>query len=97
MEQQKMSDALSHKQRVIEQQGHQIAELDRANARLRALLASLRDKCNPAVTAIGALPTNDSSVLPTSATSATSNATSNGAEGPQRLLQELSELKSSSC
>lgn len=42
-EQQKMSDTLTHKQRVIEAQEHKIAALDAANSRLLAALASLKD------------------------------------------------------
>ncbi|XP_066993594.2 ras GTPase-activating protein raskol [Anabrus simplex] len=43
-EQQKMSDALSHKQRVIEAQEHQIAALDAANNRLLSALTTLKDR-----------------------------------------------------
>ncbi|KAK7789430.1 hypothetical protein R5R35_004961 [Gryllus longicercus] len=43
-EQQKMSDALSHKQRVIEAQEHQIAALDAANGRLLAALTALKER-----------------------------------------------------
>jgi len=42
-EQQKMTDTLSHKQRVIEAQEQKIAALDAANNRLLAALASLQD------------------------------------------------------
>ncbi|KAJ9574048.1 hypothetical protein L9F63_008574, partial [Diploptera punctata] len=69
-EQQKMSDALSHKQRVIEAQEHQIAALDAANNRLLTALTTLKDRY--------ALQQQ-------------------GKNGAQRLLAELSELKSSSC
>ncbi|XP_069690050.1 ras GTPase-activating protein raskol isoform X5 [Periplaneta americana] len=69
-EQQKMSDALSHKQRVIEAQEHQIAALDAANNRLLSALTTLKDRY--------ALQQQ-------------------GKNGAQRLLAELSELKSSSC
>lgn len=43
-EQRKMSDTLSHKQRVIEAQEHQIAALDAANNRLLAALSQLKDR-----------------------------------------------------
>ncbi|XP_075227066.1 ras GTPase-activating protein raskol isoform X3 [Lycorma delicatula] len=43
-EQKKMSDTLSHKQRVIEAQENQIAKLDAANNRLLAALNHLKDK-----------------------------------------------------
>lgn len=43
-EQLKMSLALSHKQRVIEAQGQQIAALDAANNRLLSALSSLRQR-----------------------------------------------------
>lgn len=43
-EQLKMSLALSHKQKVIEAQGQQIAALDRANNRLLTALSSLRKR-----------------------------------------------------
>lgn len=43
-EQRKMSDTLSHKQRVIEAQEHQIAKLDAANNRLLAALNHFKDK-----------------------------------------------------
>ena len=43
-EQMKMSLALSHKQRVIEAQGQQIAALDAANNRLLSALSSLRHR-----------------------------------------------------
>jgi RAS protein activator-like 2 len=43
-EQYKMSLILTHKQRVIEAQGQQIAELDRANNRLLSELSSLRSR-----------------------------------------------------
>ena len=43
-EQQKMSDALSHKQRVIEAQEHKIAALDAANNRLMSALTTLKDR-----------------------------------------------------
>ncbi|XP_023708740.1 probable Ras GTPase-activating protein isoform X4 [Cryptotermes secundus] len=69
-EQQKMSDALSHKQRVIEAQEHKIAALDAANNRLLSALTTLKDRY--------ALQQQ-------------------GKNGAQRLLAELSELKSSSC
>jgi hypothetical protein len=68
-EQQKMSDALSHKQRVIEVQEHKIAALDAANNRLLSALTTLKDRY----------------------------ALQQGKNGAQRLLAELSELKSSSC
>ncbi|XP_021940216.1 probable Ras GTPase-activating protein isoform X9 [Zootermopsis nevadensis] len=68
-EQQKMSDALSHKQRVIEAQEHKIAALDAANNRLLSALTTLKDRY----------------------------ALQQGKNGAQRLLAELSELKSSSC
>ncbi|GFG36103.1 hypothetical protein Cfor_08074, partial [Coptotermes formosanus] len=68
-EQQKMSDALSHKQRVIEAQEHKIAALDAANNRLMSALTTLKDRY----------------------------ALQQGKNGAQRLLAELSELKSSSC
>ncbi|RZF36830.1 hypothetical protein LSTR_LSTR012708 [Laodelphax striatellus] len=44
MEQRKMSDKLTHKQRVIEAQEHQIAALDAANNRLLAALNQLKDR-----------------------------------------------------
>lgn len=43
-EQIKMSVALTHKQRVIEAQGQQIAALDAANNRLLSALSSLRQR-----------------------------------------------------
>lgn len=43
-EQYKMSLILTHKQRVIEAQGQQIAELDRANNRLLTELSCLRSR-----------------------------------------------------
>lgn len=43
-EQYKMSMILSHKQRVIEAQGQQIAALDAANNRLLNALSSLRSR-----------------------------------------------------
>ncbi|XP_049311557.1 ras GTPase-activating protein raskol isoform X7 [Bactrocera dorsalis] len=43
-EQLKMSLALSHKQRVIEEQGQQIAALDAANSRLLSALTALRHR-----------------------------------------------------
>lgn len=43
-EQLKMSVALTHKQRVIEAQGQQIAALDAANNRLLSALSSLRQR-----------------------------------------------------
>lgn len=43
-EQRKMSDTLSHKQRVIEAQEHQIAALDAANNRLLAALSQLKER-----------------------------------------------------
>ncbi|XP_044729719.1 ras GTPase-activating protein raskol [Chrysoperla carnea] len=45
-EQQKMSLALSHKQRVIEAQEHQIAALDAANNRLLSALSTLKLRYN---------------------------------------------------
>lgn len=39
-----MSDTLSHKQKVIEAQEHQIAALDAANNRLLAALSQLKDR-----------------------------------------------------
>lgn len=44
-EQRKMSDTLTHKQRVIEAQEHQIAALDAANHRLLNALSQLKDRC----------------------------------------------------
>lgn len=46
-EQYKMSMVLSHKQRVIEAQGQQIAALDAANTRLLNALSSLRARYEP--------------------------------------------------
>ncbi|XP_026462189.1 probable Ras GTPase-activating protein isoform X3 [Ctenocephalides felis] len=46
-EQMKMSLALSHKQRVIDAQGQQIAALDAANSRLLSALSSLRHTSGP--------------------------------------------------
>lgn len=43
-ERQKMSDTLSHKQRVIEAQEHKIAALDATNNRLLAALTSLKER-----------------------------------------------------
>lgn len=43
-EQLKMTLALSHKQKVIEAQGQQIAALDAANNRLLSALANLRQR-----------------------------------------------------
>lgn len=43
-EQYKMSLIINHKQRVIEAQGQQIAELDAANNRLLTELSSLRSR-----------------------------------------------------
>ena len=43
-EQLKMSLALSHKQKVIEAQGQQIAALDAANNRLLSALSNLRQR-----------------------------------------------------
>lgn len=43
-EQYKMSLVLTHKQRVIEAQGQQIAALDAANNRLLTALSSLRNR-----------------------------------------------------
>lgn len=43
-EQRKMSDTLTHKQRVIEAQEHQIAALDAANNRLLAALSQLKER-----------------------------------------------------
>ncbi|XP_066906311.1 ras GTPase-activating protein raskol isoform X4 [Halyomorpha halys] len=43
-EQRKMSDTLSHKQRVIEAQEHRIAALDATNSRLLAALAQLKER-----------------------------------------------------
>lgn len=43
-EQYKMSLIINHKQRVIEAQGQQIAELDAANNRLLNELSSLRNR-----------------------------------------------------
>jgi len=43
-EQRKMSETLSHKQKVIEAQEHQIAALDAANNRLLAALSQLKDR-----------------------------------------------------
>ncbi|XP_046668232.1 ras GTPase-activating protein raskol-like isoform X4 [Homalodisca vitripennis] len=43
-EQRKMSETLSHKQKVIEAQEHQIAALDAANNRLVAALSQLKDR-----------------------------------------------------
>lgn len=43
-EQRKMSDTLTHKQRVIEAQEHQIAALDAANNRLLNTLSQLRER-----------------------------------------------------
>jgi RAS protein activator-like 2 len=43
-EQYKMSMILSHKQRVIEAQGQQIAALDAANNRLLSALSSLKNR-----------------------------------------------------
>lgn len=43
-EQFEMSMALTHKQRVIEQQGLQIAELDAANNKLMSALSTLRNR-----------------------------------------------------
>lgn len=45
-EQQKMSLVLSHKQRVIEAQEHQIAALDAANNRLLSALSTLKHRYN---------------------------------------------------
>ncbi|CAG2061335.1 unnamed protein product, partial [Timema podura] len=64
-----MSEALTHKQRVIEAQEHQIAALDAANNRLLTALTTLKDRY----------------------------AVQQGKNGAQRLLAELSDLKSSSC
>lgn len=44
LEQRKMSETLSHKQKVIEAQEHQIAALDAANNRLLAALSQLKDR-----------------------------------------------------
>ncbi|XP_034247586.1 ras GTPase-activating protein nGAP-like isoform X3 [Thrips palmi] len=96
-EQQKMSDALSHKQRVIEAQEHQIAALDAANNRLLSALATLKDRY---AKQSGSSP-NSESGSPLHSTSGTMNGTVNGQHNghtqAQRLLAELSELKSSSC
>lgn len=43
-EQRKMSDTLTHKQRVIEAQEHQIAALDAANNRLLNALSQLKEQ-----------------------------------------------------
>ena len=43
-EQRKMSDTLSHKQRVIEAQEHRIAALDATNNRLLTALAQLKER-----------------------------------------------------
>lgn len=96
-EQQKMSDALSHKQRVIEAQEHQIAALDAANNRLLSALATLKDRYSKQS---GSSPNSESS-SPLHSTNGTINGTVNGQHNghtqAQRLLAELSELKSSSC
>ncbi|XP_052126561.1 ras GTPase-activating protein raskol, partial [Frankliniella occidentalis] len=96
-EQQKMSDALSHKQRVIEAQEHQIAALDAANNRLLSALATLKDRYakqsgSSANSETGSPlhSTNNSTHVPV-------NGQHNGHTQAQRLLAELSELKSSSC
>lgn len=95
-EQQKMSDALSHKQRVIEAQEHQIAALDAANNRLLSALATLKDRYAKQ----GSSP-NSESGSPLHSTNGTLNGPiggqHNGHSQAQRLLAELSELKSSSC
>ena len=96
-EQQKMSDALSHKQRVIEAQEHQIAALDAANNRLLSALATLKDRYSKQS---GSSP-NSESGSPLHSTNGTMNGPLNGQHNghspAQRLLAELSELKSSSC
>lgn len=43
-EQRKMSDTLTHKQRVIEAQEHKIAALDATNNRLLAALAHMKER-----------------------------------------------------
>lgn len=64
-----MSDTLTHKQRVIEAQEHQIAVLDAANHKLLSALSQLKEH----------------------------HQTNNKLNTNQRFLEELSELKSSSC
>lgn len=65
-----MSETLTHKQRLIEAQEHQIAALDAANSRLMSALNQLQDRYQ---------------------------GSNNQLNANQRLLEELSELKSSSC
>lgn len=65
-----MSETLSHKQRLIEAQEHQIEALDAANNRLLSALNQLKDRYQ---------------------------GSNNKLNSNQRLLEELGELKSSSC
>lgn len=62
-EQLKMSLALSHKQRVIEAQGQQIAALDAANNRLLSALSSLRQRYETTSSAQGPDSTTSPSTI----------------------------------
>lgn len=81
-EQQKMADALHHKQQVIDAQEQKIQALDAANNRLLSALSQLKDRYamqgKNGITQHS--PTTDAPL-------------SNQA----RILAELTELKSSSC
>lgn len=80
-EQRKMSDTLTHKQRVIEAQEHQIAALDAANNRLLNALSQLKERYQ--MNNGGGGKSNNSPPTPPNIN--------------HRLLAELGELKSSSC
>jgi RAS protein activator-like 2 len=81
-EQRKMSDTLSHKQRVIEAQEHQIAALDAANNRLLAALSQLKERYQGS---------------PNKVNNNNNNNHSSSSPAAQRVLSNLSELQSSSC
>lgn len=99
-EQRKMSETLTYKQRVIEAQEHKIAALDAANSRLMTALNELKDRYQEAATVVHKSNNNNhhnNNNNNNNNDNVVSNINSRVLNPNQRLLEELSELKSSSC
>lgn len=104
-----MSETLTYKQRVIEAQEHKIAALDAANNRLMIALNDLKDRYHEAASTVNNNNNNNNNICSNNGnnnnggnnnndSNLNSNSSNNRMLNPnQRLLEELSELKSSSC
>lgn len=106
-EQQKMSAALSYKQRVIDAQEQQIAALDAANSRLMSsntrllsALSTLRERYHGGNSTNKMSSSNSSSGTNGNPSNSNNNTSTGNGDANTAMLQnivDISELKSSTC